>query len=73
VTVVTKHLFLRGLPNRKLGNRQLGPFKVEEQNGKHNYILKLLATVRLHPMFHVNNLRPCSTTSVRHDVPVTAT
>jgi hypothetical protein len=66
VIVVTKHLFLRGHPKRKLRYRQLGPFTVEEQIEKHNYILKLSATVRLHPVFHVQNLRPCSTTSLRH-------
>jgi hypothetical protein len=68
VIVVTKHLFLlRGQPNKKLR----GSFKVEEHIGKHNYILKLLATARLHPMFHVNNSRPCSTASLRPVVPVT--
>jgi hypothetical protein len=71
VSVVTSNLFLRGQPNRKLRDRQLGPFIVEEQIGKHNYILKLPATVRLHPVFHVNNLRPCSTASLRPAVPVT--
>jgi hypothetical protein len=71
VSVVTTNLFLRGHPNRKLRDRQLGPFKVEEQIGKHSYILKLPATVRLHPVFHVNNLRPCSTAPLRPAVPVT--
>jgi hypothetical protein len=63
--------FLRGQPYRKLRDRQLGPFSVEEQIGKHSYRLKLIATVRLHPMFHVNNLRPCSTAPLRPAVPVT--
>jgi hypothetical protein len=70
VSVVTTNLFLRGQPNRKLGDRQLGPFTHEEQIGKHNYILKLLATVRLHHVLHVNNLRPCSTAPLRPSVPV---
>jgi hypothetical protein len=69
--VVTKHLFLRRQPNMKLRDRQLGSFSVEEHIEKHNYLLKLPATLRLHPMFHVNNLRPCSTASLRQDVPVT--
>jgi hypothetical protein len=30
VTVVTKHLFLRGQPNMKPCDRQLGPFLMEE-------------------------------------------
>ena len=71
VSVVTANLFLRGQPNRKLRDRQLGPFSVEEQIGKHSYRLKLPATVRLHPVFHVNNLRPCSTALLRPAVPVT--
>jgi hypothetical protein len=72
VSLVTKNLFLRGQPNRKLRDRQLGPFKVEDQIGKHNYRLRLLGTVRFHPVFHVNNLRPCSTTSLRHYAQVIA-
>jgi hypothetical protein len=71
VSVVTANLFLRGQPNRKLRDRQLGPFSVEEQIRKHSYILKLLATVCFRPVFHVNNLRPCSTTPLRPAVPVT--
>jgi hypothetical protein len=71
VSVVTINLFLRGQPNMKLRDRQLGPFTVEEQIGKHCYILKLPATVRLHLVFHVNNLRPCSTAPLRPVVPVT--
>jgi hypothetical protein len=61
VTAVTKNLFSRGHPNRKLRNRQLGPFTIEEQIGKHNYGLRLPTTVRSHPVFHVNYQKPCST------------
>jgi hypothetical protein len=57
--------------NKKLSVRQLGPFTLEDQIGKHIYILKLPMNIRLHPVFHVNNLRPCSTTSLRHVVPLT--
>jgi hypothetical protein len=71
VSVVTTNLFLRGQPNRKLRDRQLGPFTMEEQIVNHSYRLKLPATIRLHPVFHVNNLRPCSTASLRPAVPVT--
>jgi hypothetical protein len=72
VTIVTKNLFLRGQPNMKLRDRPLGAFKVEEQIGKHSYRLKMPTTKRLHPVFHVNNLRSCSTASLRQAVPVTA-
>jgi hypothetical protein len=37
VSVVTANLSLRGQPNKKLRDRQLGPFTVEEQIGKHSY------------------------------------
>jgi hypothetical protein len=70
--VVTTNLFLRGQPKRKLMDRHLGPFTVEEQIGKHRYKLKFLATVRLYHVLHVSNLRPCSTASLRPAVPVTA-
>jgi putative transposase len=71
VLVVTANLFLRGQPNMKLRDRQLGPFTVKEQNEKHSYRLKLPKTIRLHHVFHVNNLRPCSTAPLRQAVPVT--
>jgi hypothetical protein len=69
VIVVTKNHFLRGQHHRKLRDRQLGPFTIEEQIEKHNYIFEMLATVRLHHVFHVNNLRPCFTPSLWRDVP----
>jgi hypothetical protein len=72
VTVVTKSIFFRRQPNRKLRYRQLIPLTVEEHIGKHNYRLKLPWKARLHPVFHVNNLSPSSATSLRYVViPVT--
>jgi hypothetical protein len=61
VSIVSKNIFLQRHPNRKLHDRQLGPFTIEEQIGKHIYILRLPTTVRLHPVFHASNPRPCST------------
>jgi hypothetical protein len=55
----------------KLRDRQLGPLTMEEQIGKHICRLKLPATIRLHLVFHVNDLGPCSTALLRPDVPVT--
>jgi hypothetical protein len=52
----------------KLRDRQLGPFPLEDQIGKRSYILKLPATVRLYHVFHVNNIRPCSTSLLRRAV-----
>jgi hypothetical protein len=71
VSFVTTNLFLRGQPNRKLRDRQLGPFTMELRIGKHSYKLKLPTLVRLHHVFHMNNLRPCSTAPLRPTVPVT--
>jgi hypothetical protein len=70
VTIVAKNLFLRGQPNRKLRDRQLGPLTFEEHIGKLSYMLKLPATLRLHLVFRINNLRLCSTASLRYVVPV---
>jgi hypothetical protein len=71
VIAFTKNLFPRGQPNRKLLDRQLGPFTIEKEIRKHSYILKLQTAVRLYPVLHVNNLRPCSISSLRPDVGVT--
>jgi hypothetical protein len=71
VTVGANNLLLCWQPNKKLRDRQLGHFTIEERIGKHNQKLKLPTTLRLHPVFHVNNLRPCSTTFLRQHVSVT--
>jgi hypothetical protein len=54
----------------KLRDRHLGPFRVEEEIGKHSYRLKFPATVRLHIMFRMNNQRPCSIASLRPPLPL---
>jgi hypothetical protein len=63
--------FLRGQPNRKFRDRQLGPFTLEERIGKHTHKLKLPATVRLHHVLQESNLRPRSTVPLRPAVPMT--
>jgi hypothetical protein len=72
MTIVTKNIFLRGKPNQSyvLGFLDLLQ-SIEKHIEKHNYRSRLPAITRLHPEFHVNNLRPCSTTFFRHDVPAT--
>jgi hypothetical protein len=70
-TFVTKNLFMIGQLNRKLRDRQLGPFTIEQHIWEHSNGLKLPTTNRLHPGLHVNNLRPISTFSLRHVVPLT--
>jgi hypothetical protein len=71
VNVVTKHLFLRGRPNKEPRDRQLGPFLVKEQIGKHIYILKLLAIVHLIPVFMFTIYDHAPQLSLRPAVPVT--
>jgi hypothetical protein len=71
VSVVTTNLFCVDNRTGNLETDSLDLFTVEEQIGKHIYRLKLRATVRLHNVFHVNNLRPCSTAPLRPAVPVT--
>jgi hypothetical protein len=71
VIIITKNIFLRGQPNRKLRDRQLGVFIIKQRIEKDSYGLKLPARVRLHSMLYVNNPQPCSTSSLRHVVHVT--
>jgi hypothetical protein len=49
----------------------LDHLQLKRHIGKHIYRFRLLAKVHLHPVFHINNIRPCSTSSLRPHVPVT--
>jgi hypothetical protein len=55
-----QRVFLRGQLNRKLKDRQLGHLTLLEKICAKNYRFELPFIVQLHPMFHVNNLRPCT-------------
>lgn len=68
--IITKRLFLRGQANTKLKDRHIGPFEIIEKIGEHSYRLKLPPAVRLHPVFHINNLRPCETAPLRPTQPI---
>src|SRR5688572_18995802 len=47
------------VPTRKLGDFQLGPYKVTKKIGELDYQLDLPASLsRLHPVFHVDKLSP---------------
>mmetsp|Transcript_32607 Transcript_32607/g.82239 ORF Transcript_32607/g.82239 Transcript_32607/m.82239 type:complete len:736 (-) Transcript_32607:576-2783(-) len=70
VSVDTRLLKVKGQPCKKLMDKQLGPFSIVEKIGGHSYRLKLPAGVKLHPVFHVNNLRPCPTAPLRPHVPL---
>lgn len=46
-------------PSKKLDNKWLGPYEVQEQVSRNAYKLKLPKTLRIHPVFHVVKLRLC--------------
>ena len=47
-------------PQKKLDWKNLGPFKVKGMIGSHACELELPATMRIHPVFNVNLIRPAS-------------
>lgn len=47
-------------PQKKLDWKNLGPFVVKQMIGSHACELELPATVRIHPVFNVNLLRPAT-------------
>jgi hypothetical protein len=50
---------------RKLKGMQLTPLTVIHKIGANNYMLELSCSVRLHSVFHANNLRPCLIATLR--------
>jgi hypothetical protein len=45
-------------PSQKLGHKWLGPFVIEKKVGNLAYRLKLPHQMKVHPVFHVNLLKP---------------
>ena len=45
-------------PSKKLADKWQGPFEVLEKIGTHNYKLQLPDQWKIHPVFHVDKLRP---------------
>jgi hypothetical protein len=51
------HHQVRGTrPSRKLDNKRLGPYKIIRKLSNNTYKLKLPASMRIHPVFHVSHL-----------------
>ena len=61
VLLSAEHLQLKNAPVRKLRKRFIGPFFVSRQVGTVAYELELLASWRIHNVFHVSLLRPFMT------------
>ena len=58
VLLNTRNLKFKGLECRKLMPRFIGPFTIEERVGSVSYKLTLPDTMAVHPVFHVELLRP---------------
>jgi Integrase core domain. len=63
VYLSTKGLNIRSQNCQKLKDRFIGPYKVLQTVGKTSYKLQLPKGFRLHPVFHVDNLKPAKSDS----------
>jgi hypothetical protein len=63
VYLSTKGLRIQQQSNKKLRDRQLGPFRVSHKIGNRAYAIDLPRTFRLHNVFHVDVLRKASSPS----------
>ncbi|GKE61590.1 retrotransposable element Tf2, partial [Tanacetum coccineum] len=59
-----RQLTIRQRRHHKLYSKFFGPFQVSAKIGKVAYKLKLPEYARVHPVFHVSQLKPCYSKSV---------
>ena len=71
VYLITKGLRIQQQSNRKLCDRQLGPFRVSKRVGNRAYALDMPRSYKLHNVFHVDVLRPAHLSQPLRQAPLT--
>jgi hypothetical protein len=71
VYLITKGIRIQQQSNRKLRERQLGPFRVSKRVGNRAYALHLPRSYKLHNVFHVDVLRRAHSSQPLRQAPLT--
>lgn len=70
MSVKTRLLEIKGQPSQMFVDRQLSPFPIIETIGNYSFRLPLPPKLKMHPVSHVNSLRPCPTAPIQPVAPV---